>query len=182
MEVFPAASVAVTVMTLAPATNDTDATDQLVVPAAPPLVELAALTQLIEAIATLSAAVPPRDIAAKAVVKVAAAVGFVIVTVGAVVSRVTVLSVLVEAVLRFPAISCAPPAGTVAVTVPSVVNPLIATLNVLGPPVTVLVAPASPPAVPVSVTSAPVKPVTDSLNTTVRLIGCVLVGSIWPPA
>jgi len=33
------------------------------------------------------------------------------------------------------------------------------------------------PAVPLSVTSAPVKPVTDSLETTVKLIGEALVGS-----
>ena len=39
-----------------------------------------------------------------------------------------------------------------------------------------------PPAVPVRVTSPVVKPVTASLNTTVKLIGLALVGSAWPPA
>ena len=54
-----------------------------------------------------------------------------IVTVGAVVSgaaKVTVLSVLVEAVLALPAASVAPPAAIVAMTVPSVVMPLTATV------------------------------------------------------
>ena len=38
------------------------------------------------------------------------------------------LSVVVEAVLALPAASVAPPAGTVAITVPSAVMPLTATL------------------------------------------------------
>ena len=37
-------------------------------------------------------------------------------------------------------------------------------------------------AVPPTVTSAAVKSLTDSLNTTVKLIGLVLVGSAWPAA
>ncbi len=49
-------------------------------------------------------------------------------TAGAVVSRVTVLSVEVEAELLLFAASWAPPAGTVAITVPSEVMPLTATL------------------------------------------------------
>src|SRR6266480_2841072 len=51
---------------------------------------------------------------------------------------------------------------------------------VLGPPVTVTV--LVPPAVPLSVTPAPVKPLTGLLNTAVKLIGKLLVGSAWPAA
>src|SRR5439155_951779 len=47
-----------------------------------------------------------------------------IVTVGGVGSKVTVLSVLVEAVFPLPAASVAPPAGIVAITVPPVVDRL----------------------------------------------------------
>src|SRR5206468_3558827 len=43
-------------------------------------------------------------------------------------SKVTVLSVLVEAVFPLPAASVAPPAGIVAITVPPVVRPLTATV------------------------------------------------------
>ncbi len=46
-------------------------------------------------------------------------------------------------------------------------------------PVTTLVV---APAVPLSVTSAGAKPVTDSLKTTVKLIGVALVGSFCVPA
>src|SRR3989442_564142 len=55
-----------------------------------------------------------------------------IVTVGADESNVTVLSVLVEAVLPLPAPSVAIPAGIVAVTVPSGIPPT-APLYVVGP-------------------------------------------------
>ena len=51
-----------------------------------------------------------------------------IVTVRAVVSKVTLLSVLVDAALALPAASLAIPAAIVAVTVPPVVTPLTATL------------------------------------------------------
>src|SRR5438046_1260543 len=50
----------------------------------------------------------------------------------------------------------------------------------VGPPVTVTV--LVPPAVPLSVTPAPVKPLTGLLNTAVKLIGKLLVGSAWPAA
>ena len=50
------------------------------------------------------------------------------VTLGGVLSYVTVLSVLVEAVLALPAASCATPAATEAITVPSLAIPLTATL------------------------------------------------------
>src|SRR6266480_1818778 len=83
-----------------------------------------------------------------------------IVTEGGVASKVTLLSVLVEAVLRLPAASCATPTAMLAITV------------------TVLV----PPAVPLMVTPAPLKPLTGSLNTAVKLIGELLVGSAWPAA
>src|SRR5438093_477481 len=49
-------------------------------------------------------------------------------TLGAVASHATVLSVLVDAVLLFPAASCAAFATTDAVTEPLLVMPLIATL------------------------------------------------------
>src|SRR5437762_1780182 len=51
-----------------------------------------------------------------------------IVTAGRVASKLTLLSVLVEAVFRLPAASCATPAGMLAITVPSVVMPLTATV------------------------------------------------------
>src|SRR6266513_1704461 len=51
-----------------------------------------------------------------------------IVTVGGVASKLTLLSVLVEAVLRLPAASCAAPAAMLAITVPAVLMPLTATL------------------------------------------------------
>src|SRR5436853_7647271 len=57
-----------------------------------------------------------------------------IVTVGGVGSKVTVLSVLVEAVFPLPAASVAPPAGIVAITVPPVVRPLTATGQERGAP------------------------------------------------
>src|SRR6266850_8459646 len=100
-------------------------------------------------------------------------------TVGAVVSSLTVLSVLVDALLPLPTPSTATPAGMLAITVPSVM-PLTATLYVLGPPVTVTV--LVPPAVPVIVTSAPVKPLTASLKTAVKFIGDAPVGSACPAA
>src|SRR6266480_1578688 len=50
----------------------------------------------------------------------------------------------------------------------------------VGPPLTVAV--LVPPAVPLMVTPAPVKPLTGLLNTAVKLIGKLLVGSAWPAA
>ena len=84
------------------------------------------------------------------------------------------LSLLVDAVLKFPAPSWATPAAIVATSVPFII-PLTATLYVLGPPVrtTVLV----PPAVPLIVTPELMNPVTGSLKTAVKLIGDALVGS-----
>src|SRR5687767_14143058 len=96
-------------------------------------------------------------------------------TAGGVASKLTLLSVLVEAVLLLPAASCAAPAAMAAVTVPLVVMPLTATVYVLGPPLTVAV--LLPPAVPPTVTSAAVKPLTASLNTAVKVIGLAPVGS-----
>src|SRR6266511_6387365 len=105
--------------------------------------------------------------------------GSVSVTTGAVVSYVTELSVDVEAVFGLPTASKAEPAGTLAVTVPSVM-PLTATVYTLGPPLTT--ATLVPPDVPPSVTSEAVKPETGSLNVTVKLIGDAFVGSAWPEA
>src|SRR5688500_2490809 len=96
-------------------------------------------------------------------------------TVGRAASKLSLLSVLVEAVLLLPAASCAAPAAMLAVTVPLVVVPLTATVYVLGPPLTVAL--LLPPAVPPIVTSAALKPLTASLNTAVKLIGPAAVGS-----
>src|SRR5215831_10367085 len=104
-----------------------------------------------------------------------------IVTVGAVGFHVTVLSVLVEAVLVFPAVSLAAAVGIDATTVPAVVIPV--TLTVYVGPLPLMLAASVPPAVdPVKAMSLAVKPVTGSLKTTVKLIGEVAVGSDWPPA
>src|SRR5437016_3422016 len=98
-----------------------------------------------------------------------------IVTVGGVASKLTLLSVVVEAAWMLPAASCATPAGMGAGTVPAVVMPLTATLQVLRPTV-------SPYAtlfrsLPLIVTPAPLKPLTGSLKTAVKLMGELLVGS-----
>src|SRR5205809_7526967 len=70
-----------------------------------------------------------------------------IVTEGGVVSagvKLTLLSVLVEAVLRLRAASLGAPAGMLAITVPAVLMPRTAASSALGPPPTgtVLVPPA----------------------------------------
>ena len=107
--------------------------------------------------------------------------GLLIVDVGATLSKMTVLSVLVEAVMPLPAASVTVVvAGMVAITVPLVVMPLTAALYVGPLPVTVTV--FVPPAVPVMVTLVPVKPVTASLKTSVKLISDALVGSACPTA
>ncbi len=77
--------------------------------------------------------------------------------------------------LPLPTASVATPAAIVAMTVPEIVMPVTATLYVVPDPVTVPT--LVPPAVPAIVTSPVAKPVTASLNTTVKLIGLVLVGS-----
>ncbi len=100
-----------------------------------------------------------------------------IVTVGTTLSQVTVLSVEVDAVLALPAASVATPAPMLATTVPGVVMPVTATLYVVPEPVTV--ATFGPPAVPVIVTSPVANVVVASLNTTVKLIGLMPVGSSW---
>ena len=83
--VLPAASLAVTVMTLDPAARLMLGTDQLAVPLAVPLPP-AELDQLTKVTPTLSLAVPPRLIVLEDVDHVDAEVGLVITTVGAVVS------------------------------------------------------------------------------------------------
>ncbi len=103
-----------------------------------------------------------------------------IVTVGPATSQVTVLSVEVEAVLALPTRSVALLAAIVATTVPDVVMPVTLTVNVVGPPLTVPV--FAPPEVPPTVTSPVMKPVTGSLNTTVKRMGVLFVGSAWPTA
>src|SRR5205823_2471037 len=94
--------------------------------------------------------------------------------------KVTLLSVLVEAVLPLPAASVAIPAAMVAMTVPLVVMPLTDRESVVEGQVTVTV--VVRPAVPLMVTPAPVKPLTGPLKTAVKLIGEALVGSAWPTA
>src|SRR2546428_447463 len=103
------------------------------------------------------------------------------VTLGFVVSHVTVLSVDVDTVLVLPAGSEATPAPIEAVTVPSVVIPATAMLKVLLSElgfvtVTVFV----PPAVPPTATSEAVNValLIVSLKTTVKSIGEGLLGSV----
>src|SRR5258707_14452356 len=100
--VIPELLVAVTVMVLAPMASGTDA-DQPGVPVAdpaPPVAELLHLTELMPLAG--SVAVPARAIGEELVAKVGVA-GVVMVTVGAVVSRVTAIT----AVWTFPAVSVA---------------------------------------------------------------------------
>src|SRR5512145_225066 len=101
-----------------------------------------------------------------------------IVTVGDA-SYVTVLSVLVEARFGFEPASIATPALMEAITVPLVVIPDTETLYTVGPPETTAVI---APAVPLRVTSPVAKPVTASLNVTVKRIGEAEVGSACPAA
>ena len=82
VDVFPAVSVAVTVIVLDPAIRGTAAV-QTVVPVAVPLAETAGLDQLTLATATLSLAVPPMESGLEFVKAVPEAVGVVMVTVGA---------------------------------------------------------------------------------------------------
>src|SRR5207249_1490682 len=103
-------------------------------------------------------------------------------TVGAVTSHVTVLSVLVEAVFGLATESCATPAAMVAITVPVVVMPATATLYGPAPEPDVTVAVFVPPALPLTVTSPVAKSDTGLLKTTVKLIGPVFTGSLCPAA
>src|SRR5207247_1234131 len=79
-----------------------------------------------------------------------------IVTVGGVGSKVTVLSVLVEAVFPLPTASVPHPTGVGAINAPPVVRPLPASVSVLVRLVTVAV--VVPRAVPPISTSLPVTP------------------------
>src|SRR5436309_15991577 len=96
-------------------------------------------------------------------VRSACPAAWLIVTVGGVGSKVTVLSVLVEAVFPLPAASVAPPAGIVAITVPPVVRPLTATVRSVERRVGTagLVRHAGPPVT----TSLTVKPFTGTRKT-----------------
>src|SRR6476469_8964772 len=101
------------------------------------------------------------------------AASVVIVTTGAVESEFhwTELSVLVEPEFPLPTASAATPAGTVTTTLPVVVIPVTATLNVVPDP-GVTVPTSVPPAVlPTNDTSPVAKLVTVSLKTTVKLMG-----------
>jgi hypothetical protein len=84
--VFPAASRAVTTITLFPETSATEATLQLVVPDAVPLAPFARFVHTTAVTPTLSDAVPARFNGEEAVVYVGEEVGEVIVHVGDVVS------------------------------------------------------------------------------------------------
>src|SRR5688572_22893228 len=101
-----------------------------------------------------------------------------IVTVGGV-SYVTLLSVLVEARLGLLPASIATPALMEAITVPLLVIPESFTLL---PYTTLFRSAVVAPAVPLSVTSPVAKPVTASLNVTVKRIGEAEVGSACPAA
>jgi hypothetical protein len=93
--------------------------------------------------------------------------------------HVTVLSVLVDAVFPFPAVmSWALFAPIVATTVPPVVMPFTLTSKTVGSAVGYTLAANVPPAVPLTVTSVLVKSVNGSLNTAVKRIGTLLVGSV----
>jgi hypothetical protein len=98
----------------------------------------------------------------------------------------TVLSVEVEAVFVLPARSAMPPAGIEAMTLPPVVMPSTATLNVVPSfgATSLIVIVFVPPAVPVTETSAAanVEALIGSLKTAVKLIGWVVAGSDWPAA
>jgi hypothetical protein len=123
----------------------------------------------------LSATLPLKFAGTFAAVKALPAAGVVTeAVIGAVASQPT--DALFEAAtFPKPAVSWAALALTCAVTVPGVVMPATATLYVSPVPVTVGV--FVPPAVPPSVKPVALKPVTDLLKTTVKLIGDVLVGS-----
>src|SRR5947208_13184048 len=100
-----------------------------------------------------------------------------IVTVGGVASKLTLLSVLVEAVFRLPAASCAFPAGRRDTTGSGVWSSDVGSSDLLGPPVTVTV--LVPPAVPEIVTPAPLKPLTGPLKTAVKRSEERRVGKEW---
>src|SRR5687767_10511392 len=95
------------------------------------------------------------------------------------VSYVTVLSVLVEARLGLLPASIATPALMEAITVPLFVIPETVTVYVAPLPETMAVV---APAVPLRVTSPVAKPVTASLNVTVKRTGEAEVGSACPAA
>jgi len=95
---------------------------------------------------------------------------------------VTVLSVLVEAELKLPAGSVKTFAAIEAVTVPVPKMLSTATLYVLPEPVIVMVADETSAVEPASDTLVLIKLAGCSLKTTVKLTGCVVVGSAWPAA
>src|SRR5207244_1762727 len=103
-----------------------------------------------------------------------------IVTVGGVGSKVTVLSVLVEAVFPVRAATVLNSSEQVTTTAASGVSPLAAPVLVLGPPVISYV--VVPPAVPHSIPTRRSSDLTDSLKTAVKVMGAVLVGSACPAA
>src|SRR5262245_19851961 len=98
------------------------------------------------------------------------------VTVGAASTKVTVLSVDVDAKDNADPASTAAPALMLAATSPREATPAPDTLSLPAAPPTF--ATSVPPAVlPANETSLAVKPVTSSLNTTENMIGDVDVGS-----
>jgi hypothetical protein len=90
--VFPAASLARTVMTLFPVASAIPTTLQLVVPTAVPEAPVAALVHVTTVTPRLSEALPPMSIGEEAVAYVGLAVGVAIAAVGAVVSQLTVIA------------------------------------------------------------------------------------------
>src|SRR6266403_1856706 len=95
---------------------------------------------------------------------------------GGTLSKLTLLSVLVEAAFRLPATSWTLLTSMESVTVP-LVEPVMLMATLYVGPVPVTVAVFVPPAVPPMVTLVLVKSVTASLKTTVKLMGDTLVGS-----
>jgi hypothetical protein len=102
-EEFPAVSVAVTVITLSPASRLIAVADHAAVPSAVPLVEVAAFDQVTAATETLSDEVPPKSTVFDDVTKTGCGVGVVMATLGTMVSKVT----LMFAAELLPAVSVA---------------------------------------------------------------------------
>src|SRR5262249_42593155 len=104
-----------------------------------------------------------------------------IVTIALIPSQATLVCLHVDAALLSPSASCAAQAGMDAPPVPS--SPTRRSSDLYVGPVPLTAATRVPPTVlPAKLTSDPVKPVTDSLNTTVKLIGEALVRSGWAAA
>src|SRR5262245_12952638 len=166
--VFPAVSVAVTVIGLSPSTRLIAVLD-VHVPGRPevvaPLVLLAALAHVTLWMPTLSFIVPPRLTVNADVIMLGAEVGEVIVTLGAMASNVTAI----ESVAVLPAVSCA--VTTMAFT------PLASGMDA-DHPAAIVAEPLPPVAAFVHVTEASVPPGSDAVPA--RRTGATLVAKLLP--